>query len=270
MRFAFNLPNFGDFADPAALAEIAVLAEESGWDGCFIWDHLAPAFVPGQPLPPTADTTVALTAIALATTRIRFGPMVTPLPRRRVQKIAREFASLDQLSAGRAVLGVGLGWPPDGEYEAFGDDGSDIGRAQRLDESLEVLTQLWCGADVAYDGRHLHVHTSAFTPTPVQSPRIPIWVAATWPGRDGPFRRAARWDGVFPMVQNPMDDFLTPDDIVGIRAAIGRDDDNFEVVANGGPGADLDAFAAAGVTWWIDTVFTRDDALRRARAGPPK
>ena len=100
MRYAFNLPNFGRFADVRVLAEIAAAVEAGGWDGFFIWDHLSPVFAPGK-FVPTADTTVALTAIALATERIRFGAMVTPLPRRRVQKLARELISLDHVSNGR-------------------------------------------------------------------------------------------------------------------------------------------------------------------------
>ena len=264
-----NLPNFGDFDDVRTLAEVAAAAEEGGWDGFFIWDHLAPGFVPGKPLPPTADVTVALTAIGLATETIRFGTMITPLPRRRVQKFAREFATLDRLSCGRVVCGVGLGFPPDAEFEAFGEDGTDITRAERLDESLDVLTALWTGADVDFDGKHLRVHTVALTPTPVQQPRIPIWVAATWPGRQGPFRRAARFDGVFPMPLDPMEDFITVDDVTAIRDAIGRDD-AYDIVVGGGPNADLAAFAAAGVTWWIETRFTGADALECATAGPPR
>lgn len=269
MRYAINLPNFGEFADVRTLAELAAAAETGGWDGFFIWDHLAAGWDPGQSLPPTADVTVALTAIALRTERLRFGAMVTPLPRRRVQKVARELASLDRLSNGRVVCGVGLGYPPGAEYEAFGEDGSDIGRAERLDESLEVLTALWLGDRVDFDGKHVRTHTSAFVPTPVQEPRIPIWVAATWPGRRGPLRRAARFDGVFPMPPDAMETFIRPDDVRELRAEIGRDD-GFDIVVNGGPDADLGAFAAAGVTWWIEGAFTREDALQRATAGPPR
>jgi alkanesulfonate monooxygenase SsuD/methylene tetrahydromethanopterin reductase-like flavin-dependent oxidoreductase (luciferase family) len=258
MKCAFNLPNFGDFADPRVLAEVAQAADAGGWDGVFIWDHIAIA-------PAVADATVALAAIATATSRVRLGPMVMPLARRRVQKVARELASLDILSNGRVVLGVGLGVPTDAEYESFGEDGSDVGRARRLDESLEVLRALWAGESVDFDGRHLHVHVGAFAPRR----GIPIWVAAEWPAQaSGPIRRAARADGIFPIPQNPMEDFITADDVPAIRAAIGRDE-GFDVVVNGGPRADPAEFAAAGVTWWIETYFTRDDALRRAKEGPP-
>src|SRR5262249_53961836 len=144
--------------------------------------------------------------------------------------------------------------------------GSDIARAQRLDESLEVLASLWRGEDVAFDGRHLHVHTPAFTPVPA---RIPIWVAATWPGRAGPIRRAARWGGGVPIPADPMNDFITVDDVVALRVAIERTD-KYDIVVNGGPDAVPGEFAAAGVTWWIETYFARDDALRRAMEGPPR
>jgi alkanesulfonate monooxygenase SsuD/methylene tetrahydromethanopterin reductase-like flavin-dependent oxidoreductase (luciferase family) len=266
VRYAFNLPNYGEFCDVRLLAEIAAAADASGWDGFFIWDHMSPVFAPDM-LVPTADTTVALTAIALATERLRFGPMVTPLARRRVHKVAREFASLDRLSDGRAVLGVGLGVPPESEYEAFGEDPSLHARARALDESLDVLTRIWSGDRIDYDGEHLRVHSAPLLPSPVQQPRVPIWIAATWPGGDGPFRRAARYDGVFPLGPDP-NEFLTPDEIAAVRAEIGRNDPGFDIVVNPGPNGDPDAFARAGATWWIETYFKADVALRRAQEGP--
>jgi len=250
------------------LAEIAAAAETSGWDGCFVWDHLSPVFAPGM-LVPTADATVALTAMVLATERIRIGPMVTPPARRRAQKLAREIATLDRLANGRVVFGVGLGVPADAEFEAFGEEGDARLRARLLDESLDVITQLWTGEPVAYVGEALRVCTAPLIPTPVQRPRVPIWVAATWPGAQGPLRRAARWDGVFPIPDDPMNTFITVDDVTAVRAAVGRTD-GFDIVVNPGPDADAAAFARAGVTWWIEGAFTRDEALQRARAGPPR
>src|SRR4051794_37926837 len=191
MRFGLNLPNFSELSDVRLLAEIAAAAEAGGWDGFFIWDHLSPVFAPGM-IVPTADTTVALAAIALATERVRIGAMVTPLARRRPSKYAREIATLDRLTKGRMVCGVGLGEPAGSEFGAFGDDPDARARARRLDESLEVVTRLWTGAAVDYDGERFHVHSAPLLPTPVQHPRVPIWVAATWPGRRGPLARAAR------------------------------------------------------------------------------
>jgi alkanesulfonate monooxygenase SsuD/methylene tetrahydromethanopterin reductase-like flavin-dependent oxidoreductase (luciferase family) len=261
VRHAIDVPNFGDFADVRVIAELAAATEAAGWDGFFIWDHIGLGY-------DTADVTVALTAIALATERIRFGPMVTPLPRRRVQKVAREVASLDVLSHGRMVLGVGLGFPPDAEFRAFGDPDETRDRATRLDESLQVLTALWSGAPVDFDGEHVRVHTGAFTPRPRQQPRVPIWVAGSWPDARGAFRRAARYDGVYPMPSDPSSRFfLLPDEIRAMRALIGRDDD-FEVVATAPPDADPRTYEAAGATWWFEVCSTRDEAFMRAARRP--
>lgn len=251
-----------------ALASLAAEAEAGGWDGFFIWDHLSPVFSPGMCVP-TADTTVALTAIVLATERLRVGAMIHPLPRRRPQKFARELATLDVLSGGRMVCGVGLGVPAAAEFEAFGEDGSVARRARLLDESLDVVAAYWSGERVDYDGSLVHVHSEPLLPTPLQRPRIPVWVAARWPGSAGPFARAARWDGVFPIAPDPMNDFVRPDDIAAVRAAVGRGDE-FDIVVNGGWGVDSREFEAAGATWLIDTAFTRDEAMARAKEGPPR
>jgi alkanesulfonate monooxygenase SsuD/methylene tetrahydromethanopterin reductase-like flavin-dependent oxidoreductase (luciferase family) len=264
VRHAINIHIFGEFAEVRVIAELAAATEAGGWDGFFIWDHLGLAY-------DTADVTVALTAIALATERVRFGTMVTPLPRRRVQKVAREVTSLDRLSNGRVVLGVGLGYPPADEYAAFGEPSSDRERAERLDESLQVLTGLWSGEPVDFDGRHLHVHTSAFTPVPVQQPRVPIWVAGSWPNARGAFRRAARYDGVYAMPSDLSNGLaLRPDEIRAMRDMIGRDDAGFDVLATAAPDADPRTYAAAGATWWVEVCSTRDEAFTRATRGPAR
>jgi hypothetical protein len=95
----------------------------------------------------------------------------------------------------------------------------------------------------------------------------PDLCAATYPGSSRPLQRAARYDGVFPIPPDPMNDFISVDDVRTIRDAIGRDD-GFDLAVNAGPDGAPDAFARAGVTWWIETYFTRADALRRAREAP--
>ena len=265
MRYGLDLPNFGDFADVSLIAEVAAAAEEGGWDGIFVWDHISrsTAYPSGLPV---ADVTVALSAIALATDRIRFGPLVTPLPRRRPHKVAREFATLDRLSHGRVVLGVGLGSPADSEFEAFGDPGDARERADLLDESLEVVTALWSGEPVDHDGDRLHVHTDAFRPTPLQRPRIPIWIGARWPSPGRPIRRAARWDGIVPVAPSPGGGHLSPADIEAIRDRIDRDD--FEIVVTPPDDADPAAYESAGATWCISVATDHEAALGRAKAGP--
>lgn len=211
MKYGLYLPNFGAFGDARLLADMARDAERAGWDGFFIWDHIARTVTPQ-----VVDTWVALTAIAMSTASIRFGPLVTPLPRRRPWKLARETASLDQLSGGRLILGVGTGGLGGltVEWENFGEEVDLRTRAAMLDEGLEILTGLWSGKPFSYTGKHYQVNDTQFTPVPVQSPRIPIWVGGNWPNK-APFRRAARWDGMMPQV-----DLKQGDEFRQLQAAI--------------------------------------------------
>ena len=103
MRSALWLPLFDGLADPVVVARLAAEAEEAGWHGVFVWDHLSWR----APVRQVADPWITLAAIAAATEHLRLGPMVTPLARRRPAKIARETATLDVLSGGRLTLGAG-------------------------------------------------------------------------------------------------------------------------------------------------------------------
>jgi alkanesulfonate monooxygenase SsuD/methylene tetrahydromethanopterin reductase-like flavin-dependent oxidoreductase (luciferase family) len=272
MRFAINLPNFGPFGDPRAMASLARDAEAAGWDGMFIWDHMLWLAPHNQPV---AEPWVTLAAMATATERIRLGPMVTPLPRRRPWQVARQAVTLDQLSGGRAILGVGIGGDWFGDYSRFGEPADDRTHGAQLDEALDVVIGLWSGAPFSYAGQHYTIREAQFLPTPVQQPRIPIWVAGMWPGTK-PFRRAARYDGVAPIAR-AQDTMLTPDDMRAMLAAIGPHRTSaapFDVVLAGPPLApeQYAAYAAAGVTWYQDG-FLWDDSVEDVRAhirrGPP-
>lgn len=293
MRFAINLPQFNAFADPRTLAELAHAAEDAGWDGFFLWDHML-----SEPGIPILDPWVTLAAIAMRTERIRIGPLVTPLPRRRPWKVAREAATLDQLSNGRLILGVGLGWDEWREYSAFGEPPADKTHAAMLDEGLDIVTGLWRGEPFSYSGQHYTVRDAQFLPTPAQSPHIPIWVACLWPNK-APMRRAARWDGVCPIFGEPGHQ-PTPDKVREMLAYIqqhrradspSRSEENrvadpaidapFDMVLAGYVGEDpaeqaaelLRGFAEAGVTWWQESFWwsdTPDFARERIRQGPPK
>ena len=257
MRFGITLPAFADFSDPRALAELAHEAESAGWDGFFIWDHIFfdPTFHP------VADTWVALTAVALRTERLRIGTMITPLARRRPWKLARETVSVDQISNGRLTLGVGLGDPVQWDFGFFDEVTDPKTRARRLDEGLEVLTGLWNGRPFSYEGDVYTVKEVTFHPTPVQSPRIPIWVGGWWPNKP-PLRRAARWDGVCP---SKWGGTITPDEWRELLAYVQKyraSNTLFDAVHSGAsPGDDLrkavamvEPYAQAGVTWWMETV----------------
>ncbi|MBS1676014.1 MAG: LLM class flavin-dependent oxidoreductase [Actinobacteria bacterium] len=235
------LPPFDELVDPRTLVELARRAEGSGWDGFFLWDHVN--FAP--PVGAVADAWIALAAIAGATERIRIGPLVTPLSRRRIQKLARETATLDLLSEGRLTLGVGLGVEDNGELEPFGEEVDPRRRAALLDQGLERLTSFWAGE---------------FEPTPVQSPRIPVWAAGRWRTRRRPLERAARWDGFFPI--NVPD----PAGLARIAAEIGElrapGEGPFDLVVEIEPGAAVSPWEAAGATW----VLTSFDAPPERRA----
>ncbi|MEN8180983.1 MAG: LLM class flavin-dependent oxidoreductase [Myxococcota bacterium] len=286
MKQGVYLPNFGAFGDAARLADLARDAEQAGWDGFFVWDHIARAW-----LVETVDPWVALSAIALATSRIRIGALVTPLARRRPWKVARETVSLDRLSGGRLVFGAGLGSAggADAEWRAFGEEMDLRRRAERLDEALEILTGLWSGEPLSVQGRHHRVESDGFRPTPLQRPRIPIWLAASG-RRRAPVRRAARFDGVFPLFQSD-----PPDDLEELRSLMRwvreerSDPGPFDVVHVASPrsrGPDealarMRPYAELGVTWWLERITPdefgggwRDpwpfEAMReRIRGGPP-
>jgi alkanesulfonate monooxygenase SsuD/methylene tetrahydromethanopterin reductase-like flavin-dependent oxidoreductase (luciferase family) len=248
VKHAIDVPPFGELADPRVLAELAIAAEERGWDGFFVWDHI----VHRSPAKAIADPWVALAAVACATSRVRIGTLVTPLSRRRVQKLARETVTLDVLSSGRLTLGVGLGSANNGEFEPFGEVSDPRERARLLDQGLDDLTKYWAGE---------------FEPPPVQQPRIPVWVAAEWPNRR-PVRRALRWDGLFP-IGLPGPEAL--DELVGEVRQARPTGDPFDMVVTLPPGEDVKPWASAGATWTV-TDFglapTRAEVLEAIDAGP--
>ena len=243
MRHALHLPHFARLSDPAVVVELARAADEAGWDGLFLWDHMVRPHEPHRI--EAADPWILLAAIATVTERVRLGPMVTPLARRRPQKVARESVTLDRLSGGRLTLGVGLGVDSGGELARFGETADAKARASEYDEALAVLQALWSGEEVDHHGEHYQVDHVRFLPRPLQQPRIPLWGAAWGGGPLKPVRRAARFDGLFP-VDTTLEQ-LAP--MLEVVAAERGSLDDYDVMVEAEPGADLDAFAAAGATW---------------------
>src|SRR4051794_226617 len=194
MRSGFFLPIFDELSDPVVVARIAAEAEEAGWDGVFVWDHISYRL----PVRAVADPWVTLSAIASSTSLVCLGPMITPLPRRRPAVVARQLASLDQLSAGRVVFGVGIGSDGAGELTVTGEQLDDRARGDMLDEGLAILRAAWTGEQVDHRGEHYVVNGLTFLPTPGQPAGPPVWVAARY-GNPKPLRRAAHHDGVFPI-----------------------------------------------------------------------
>ncbi|MEE9410244.1 MAG: LLM class flavin-dependent oxidoreductase [Candidatus Heimdallarchaeota archaeon] len=278
LKYGISIANVGEiFGSVKELIKIAEMTENSGWDGLFIWDVI---HYSRDPVIPVIDPWIALTAIAAKTEKIILGIGVTPLPRRRPWKVARETVSLDHFSNGRPILGVGLGYNPEVELEAFGEETDIHIRAQQLDECLEIIQKLWSGNAFSYKGEHYEINNVCFKPKPIQTPRIPIWGSGTWPYKK-PFIRSAKLDGIYPLKRN--DFYLKPNEIKEIVSFISeyRDvKDNFDVVGFGKtPGEDIEKckeiireFAEAGITWWIEDVYleTKEEVFERIQAGPPK
>jgi alkanesulfonate monooxygenase SsuD/methylene tetrahydromethanopterin reductase-like flavin-dependent oxidoreductase (luciferase family) len=242
-RAIFVAP-FDELSDPRLCAELAAAAERRGFDGFFVWDHIRYS----APVRDVSDPWIVLAAVAAATTRIELGPMVTPLSRRRPHKLARETVTLDRLSGGRLVLGVGLGSDNHGEFTDFGEVSAPRERAQLLDAGLDRLAAYWAGE---------------LSPPPVRQPRIPVWVAARYPNRR-PVRRAARWDGLFPI------DLPGPDALAELAAEVPHDRP-FDLVATEPAGTNPEPWSAAGATWLL-TGFSRSPTEAEVRdaiaAGP--
>jgi alkanesulfonate monooxygenase SsuD/methylene tetrahydromethanopterin reductase-like flavin-dependent oxidoreductase (luciferase family) len=284
MRYSINIPNFGDFADAETVARVASAAEAAGWDALFVWDHVVHRKRLRRSF---GDPWMLLTAAALATARIKLGPLVTPLPRRRPQQVARQVSTLDNMSGGRAVFGAGLGGPIEDEYGSFGEPTDAKLLAERLDEGLSLLERYWSGEPVTHHGRHYDVDDVTLLPTPVQRPRVPVWIGGFWPSRR-PMRRAARWDGAVPLFESARHGHPPPagevrDLVAYVRSHRERDPGGpFEVVLGGPSPTDragardlLGPLIEAGATWWDerrpmdDDINRLDLVLRRIDAGPP-
>ena len=249
MRSGLFIPPFDALADPELVARLSAEAEEAGWHGVFVWDNLR--FV--EPVVDVADPWIMLAAVATVTERIRLGPLVTPLARRRPVKVARETATLDRLSGGRLTLGVGLGSDSfASEYSMTGEELDDRRRASMLDESLEILAAAWSGEPVHHRGEHYTVDGMPFLPRPVQRPGVPVWVAGYY-GKRKPVQRAARHQGFFPLgIDEPAQLSELVGEVRTLRREAGGDPaDSYDVVMALPPGADPAPYAAAGATWWL-------------------
>jgi alkanesulfonate monooxygenase SsuD/methylene tetrahydromethanopterin reductase-like flavin-dependent oxidoreductase (luciferase family) len=278
-RYAIGAPNVGMFGDPWLLLDLAVAAEDSGWDGFFVWDHL----LWREPHGHVADPTVVISAIAARTERIRIGVMVSPLARRRPAKVARETVTLDHLTGGRLIFGAGLGSLP-AEFSAFGEAAGQRQRAARLDESLRLLDMLWRGQRVTFHGEYVTADSVTMLPRPVQEPRIPVWCGGRWPHR-APFRRAARWDGMMPTHTGyGLGETMPPGELraaveytLAHRTAAGPFDVALEGHTDGAAadrgGGHVSRYVPVGLTWWIEALGwwrgSPADALTRVRQGPP-
>ncbi len=277
MRFGLNVIHVWNVDNPAEyILNLAVAADKAGWDGFLLWDHLT-----WFTRAPMVDPWTILGAIAGRTKNLRLGTIVTPLPRRRPQVIARQTATLDHLSNGRAILGVGLGGDAR-DYTAFGEEFNYKLLAEKLDEALDVITDLWSGEAVVHHGKHYKVDDVTFLPKPVQAPRIPIWVGGA---SIGALKRASRYDGW--VIGGPAPSAnekglslrQVSKAIEKIRRYRGKDRPFDVVYGMEFPEEEqllkdtLQKADTVGVTWLVEGIYglryTKEQALERVNKGPP-
>jgi hypothetical protein len=278
MKYAFVIEG----GEPKLMADLASEAEAAGWDAVLIADGIAVG-MPNMPSIPWFDPWVTLAAMAMRTQRIRIGTLITPVTRRRPWKLARETVSIDHLSDGRLILGVGLGAAEhDGGFSKVGEAMELKARAERTDEGLAILDGLWSGKPLSFAGKHYQVDDMTMLPTPVQSPRIPVWVVGVWP-KTKSMKRAISWDGLIPQVYKAdMGYTITPDEIRAMKAFIEEhrtDSAPYDVIVGGStPGknrkkamAKVRPYGEAGGTWWLEYMWASVDKMReRIKQGPPR
>jgi hypothetical protein len=276
MKYGFVIEG----GDAIAIAELTHEAEAAGWDGVFIADAIDIG-IPNSPPFPWFDPWIVLAAMAMRTERIRIGTLITPVPRRRPWKLARETTTLDHLSKGRLIFGAGLGAATDdGGFFKVGEAIDIKVRAQRLDEGLAILAGLWSGKPFSFSGEHYEVKEMTMLPTPVQSPRIPVWVPGVWT-KEKSMQRALRWDGVIPQKYRSMER-MTVAEVRELKRFVDEHRSTngpFDIVVGGTtPGANrkraaktASEFEEAGATWWLESAMTSPDKLgKRIRQGPPR
>lgn len=274
VRHGLFLPPFDGLADVERMADLAVLAEETGWDGFFVWDHLCyPA-----PVRDILDPYICLAVIAARTRRVLLGPMVTPLIRRRPQVVARQAVALDRLSKGRLVMGFGIGDDyPGSELACFCELTDAVERGRALDEGLAIFLGLVSGEEVNITGEFFTARDVAFRPGAYRPEGIAVWTAGRWPNR-APVRRAARHHGMV-VIQ-----MTEPEQVGELKMRLeedGADLDRFDIVVWGQRDEKMEyrsderytQWAEAGATWFLTGPgpfhLVYDEVREYVAAGPP-
>jgi probable F420-dependent oxidoreductase len=272
MRLGFALPQIGPWAGAEALTRAATAAEQLGYDSLWVLERtLVPVeprvpYVGGRPLPDALRTVLdpleCLSFVAALTSRVTLGTSVLNLPWYNPVLLARRLTTIDVLSNGRLVLGLGIGWAPE-EYEAAGVPFE--GRGKRFDEALAALKAIWTQNPVELDGRLYSIPRSWIGPKPVQKPHPPILVAGFTPAA---LERVAHLgDGWHPANVPPAKMAEMFGEIRALAAKAGRDPAKLTLVVransrvhDGGLGDDRPTFSGS-----VDQIA--DDVVACRQAG---
>ncbi|MDH3212813.1 MAG: LLM class F420-dependent oxidoreductase [Myxococcales bacterium] len=206
MKFGLFYANAGPFTAPDAFEALVRTAEEVGFESIWTVEHAVVPVgyrsqypyskdgrMPGRENSPIGDPLLALAYAAAVTKKIRLATGIVILPQRHPVYVAKEFATLDVLSRGRAILGVGIGWLEE-EFEVIGVPFHE--RAARTEESIRAIRSLWRDAPEPFEGEFFRWNPVESNPKPVQKPGVPIVIGGHV---EGAARRAARiGDGFFP------------------------------------------------------------------------
>jgi alkanesulfonate monooxygenase SsuD/methylene tetrahydromethanopterin reductase-like flavin-dependent oxidoreductase (luciferase family) len=270
MRYGIEVVPFGDFSNPRAIVHLAQLAEASGWEGLWIWDHVVMPYGVGDPW-------VNLSAVAASTNSIKLLAGVSPLPRYRPHLLSRTLTSLDLLSQGRLIFATGLGIQSD--YAPFGEPPDDKTRAAMLDEGLDLLTGYLSGEPVSHKGTYYSAKEVCLLPAPLQKPRIPVWIGGDSPAA---MRRAACWDGWIMGTVDENSNITKTSEQIGKQTAYIRrhrtKETPFDIAVDGVTQAGEtnlpQEYAQAGATWWFEIIHqirgSQEELEARIKAGPPK
>lgn len=262
MKVGIHLPQYGKVSGPEAVTRAARHAEDLGFAHVWVSDHLVQPASQGYPSAYLFDPLITLTWAAAVTTEVRLGTSVLVVPHHNPLELANSLASLDRLSAGRLIAGVGVGWSA-GEFAALGQSFGNRGR--RLDEALRLWRTVWSDDPASFHGEFTSFDDLRVLPQPAGT--IPIWVGGS--GERAEARAVALGDGFHligvspdearPIVARLRADRPEPGFVISLRTGWdpqGMDADQIR--------AELDAYEDAGVTHVVSAPWrkTLDDWLR--------
>ena len=201
MKFGVCIPNFGEKLSPASIRSVCESAESLGYDSAWTTDHLVTPPGASSPYRNILESVSVLAYAAATTRRISIGSSIIVLPLRDPVLLAKQLATIDQLSGGRLIVGLAVGWSEE-EFTALGSNFHD--RGSRANEEIDLLRELWTQPVVDHIGRHYKIRDVAFEPKPAQGGSLPIWIGGN---SLSAVRRAAAYGNAWHATSIPFDEF---------------------------------------------------------------